>query len=280
MNKNNITFDKIVSLGNTEELKKIFLTVINNGKYIYKDLLKECFTTFNYDEIFKIRYKRAKVTDIKVSSIKLIISYFNDLFFEIDKLFPRDITFPYRLVKYGILDDSSLNIKNRIKKIIYMGYEQEEIKDNLIFLFYEGLSHTKNYCLMSNKSSYHLRKMSYSKKYKLVELLSKDLKDESLLYIYHLNNISQKQIDSDEENNVYDLLTDIKYKVNNIKIEFQKLSQYNYDLTKEVYNYITKTNFSSIILKNISLDYNNQNKMNNILISLDVEIDNKVFHIV
>lgn len=122
--------------------------------------------------------------------------------------------------------------------------------------------------------------MSYSKKYKLVELLSKDLKDESLLYIYHLNNISQKQIDSDEENNVYDLLTDIKYKVNNIKIEFQKLSQYNYDLTKEVYNYITKTNFSSIILKNISLDYNNQNKMNNILISLDVEIDNKVFHIV
>lgn len=29
-----------------------------------------------------------------------------------------------------------------------MGYEQEEIKDNLIFLFYEGLSHTKNYCLM------------------------------------------------------------------------------------------------------------------------------------
>lgn len=131
-----------------------------------------------------------------------------------------------------------------------------------------------------NKSSYHLRKMSYSKKYKLVELLSKDLKDESLLYIYHLNNISQKQIDSDEENNVYDLLTDIKYKVNNIKIEFQKLSQYNYDLTKEVYNYITKTNFSSIILKNISLDYNNQNKMNNILISLDVEIDNKVFHIV
>ena len=166
-----------------------------------------------------------------------------------------------------------------------MGYEQEEIKDNLIFLFYEGLSHTKNYCLMRyngfcNKSSYHLRKMSYSKKYKLVELLSKDLKDESLLYIYHLNNISQKQIDSDEENNVYDLLTDIKYKVNNIKIEFQKLSQYNYDLTKEVYNYITKTNFSSIILKNISLDYNNQNKMNNILISLDVEIDNKVFHIV
>lgn len=135
MNKNNITFDKIVSLGNTEELKKIFLTVINNGKYIYKDLLKECFTTFNYDEIFKIRYKRAKVTDIKVSSIKLIISYFNDLFFEIDKLFPRDITFPYRLVKYGILDDSSLNIKNRIKKIIYMGYEQEEIKDNLIFFF-------------------------------------------------------------------------------------------------------------------------------------------------
>lgn len=141
MNDNNITSDETILLEDREELKKKILSVINDGKYIYKDLLTEYFTNFDYDENFNIRYKSAKVTEIKLSSIKLIISYFNDLFFEIDKLFPRDITFPYRLVKYGILDDSSLNIKSTIKKIIYMGYEQEEITDNLMYLFYEGLSY-------------------------------------------------------------------------------------------------------------------------------------------
>ena len=285
MNDINVTSDKFILLENKKELKETFLNVISNGKYIYKDLLKEYFTNFNYDENFKIRYKRAKVTELKLSSIKLIISYFNDLFFEIDKLFPRDITFPYRLVKYGILDDSSLNIKSTIKKIIYMGYEQEEIKDNLIYLFYEGLSRTKNYCLLKyngfcNKSSYFLRRMPSSKKDKLVELLSKDLTDKNLIYIYHLNDLSQKQVDTDEEENIISLLKNLKLKVNNIKIELQKISKYNYELTQEIYNYIINSSYRDIKLENISLNYENQDKMNNNLISLDIEIDNNIFHIV
>lgn len=261
------------------------MSVISNGKYIYKDLLKEYFTNFNYDESFKIRYKRVKVTEIKLSSIKLIVAYFNDLFFEIDKLFPRDITFPYRLVKYGVMDDSSLDMKSIIKRIIYMGYEQEKIKNSLIYLFYEGLSKTKNYCLLkyngfSNKSAYFLRRMPSSKKEKLVELLSKDLTDKNLIYIYHLSNISQKEIDTSEEKNITNFLKNLKFKVNNIKIELQKISKENYELIQDIYNYIINSNYEDIKLENISLNYENQDKMNNKLISLDIEIDNNIFHIV
>lgn len=285
MNDINVTSDKIILLENKEELKETFLSVISNGKYIYKDLLKEYFTNFDYEESFKIRYKRAKITEIKLSLVKLIISYFNDLFFEIDKLFPRDFTFPYRLVKYGIIGDSSLDMKSTIKKIITMGYEQEEIKNSLIYLFYEGLSKTKNYCLLKyngfcNKSAYFLRRMPSSKKDKLVELLSKDLTDKNLIYIYHLNNMSQKEIDTSEEENITNLLKNLKLKVNNIKIELQKISKDNYELTKDIYNYIINSDYKNIKLEDISLNYENQDKMNNKLISLDIEIDNNVFHIV
>lgn len=41
MENDNIISDKIVLLDNSEEFKEIFLNIISNGKYIYKDLLME-----------------------------------------------------------------------------------------------------------------------------------------------------------------------------------------------------------------------------------------------
>ena len=41
MNDINVTSDKFILLENKKELEETFLNVISNGKYIYKDLLKE-----------------------------------------------------------------------------------------------------------------------------------------------------------------------------------------------------------------------------------------------
>ena len=117
-----------------------------------------------------------------------LVIYFNDLFFEIDKLYSRDMLFPYKVVKNGICSNIN-NLRYIIKLAVLDDSHTKTIKSMLVDDFFEGLSKTKNLCYMkygffNNQSSYNLKRALSNDKYDTVITISKGLSDEDIIDLF------------------------------------------------------------------------------------------------
>lgn len=222
-----------IKVDNLEQIKNSIFSIIDEKKYIYSDLLKRFFYEFDYKKSFSFKFRNKKIFSINKKTLYSLVIYFNDLFFEIDKLYSRDMLFPYKVVKNGVCSNIN-NLRYIIKLAVLDDSHTKTIKSMLVDDFFEGLSKTKILCYMkysffNNQSSYNLKRAFSNDKYDTVITISKGLSDEDIIYIYSIVELNPKLLNKDE---LTTLILNIEKSVPNIKIVFQNLNKKNYENDK------------------------------------------------